>query len=254
MENTTKDGKKINITEEIVKRLNNIGYTGEISQLVKYYISENIKYLFGTEEICENDIELITSSDKIEIKSIYSEQTYYIVAGHKVDYDADYIGCDRKTKEDEQPYTEFEIVNSSTYCRSTLSLDESSKIKTLAHNAKDNKFTLTYWAIGPENKSKTYYKASLTPINAKEKDRDWFAYHREEPLETKGESFLKRLYDELKGVGANRALVTSYDVEDMVDYASVIYHALEDDATRVLQRSFEEKDSGRDEKKRIHNQ
>lgn len=262
MENTTRDVKKINITEEILKRLKGIGYKGKIGSLIQYYMHENIKYLFGDENVSESDVDFVTSNNKIEIKSIYSEQTICIIAGHETDYDiddktdyeTDFIRCERKVSNDKEPYTEFEIVDSGKNCRSTLALalDEPLKVKTLEHDAKDNKFTLTYLTINASS-STTYYKASLTPIYAKEKDKDWFSYHREVPFTTNDESFLKRIYDELKGVGTSRSLVTSYDVDDLTDYAPVIYNALYEDATRVLKSSFEQENSKGEEKKRVHN-
>lgn len=254
MENTTRDVKKINITEEIVKRLKSIGYKGKIGSLIKYYMHENIKYLFGDENVSESDVDFVTSNNKIEIKSIYSEQTICIIAGHETDYDTDcetdyetdFIRCERKVSNDKEPYTEFEIVDSVKNCRSTLAIapDESLKVKTLEYDNKDNKFTLTYWTIGLNKGSEIVYKASLTPLNAKEKDKDWFSYEREMPI-SNGKSLGKRIRDELRGLGVHRQIVTSYEVNDIVDFAPIIFKTLQDDSIIVLKESFEE------EKKRV---
>lgn len=250
MENTTKDEKIINVTEEIMKRLKTIGYNGNITQLIKYYMGENIKYLFGKEEMQKNDIDFLTGKNKIEIKSIYSQHTYCIFVGHENDSEVDYIKCERKVEEDEQPYTEFEIVDSGVDCKNTLALSSGAeekciKFKTLEHDTKDNKFTLIYWSEGVRNDTIIHYKASLKPIYAKEKDKDLFIYERSVPVINKDKSFSRKFFDGIRGFGEYRQIVTSYAVPEMVVFAPSIFKTLQEDSTRVLKKTFE------DEKKRV---
>jgi hypothetical protein len=224
----------MDITYEIVNRINNYGDDWKITPVIKYYLRENVTNIFGNNIVSCDDVEIIRGENHIDIKSIYDEYTHRITWANQGEKNFKIINC-IKLNESGEIVEEFTIVD--TPFTSTNIMDNDSSLTTYKYNKKKEEYSLEITHTNG-TKQETDYQASLVPIYAKVRDQEWFKYNREVPVKEKEKSFLKRLYDELSGNGDSRQIITSESgLYDTNQYADRIFNSLKTDASNVLNKN-----------------
>ena len=221
----------MNITEEIIKRLGKIGFSWQISEVLTYFLCNNLNDLLGTDVVSENDVELILANCTIEFKCIYSEKKYILSIHHNSLDETSTIICDEIGKESRRV---FEITESSHIIENRFTSKDGIQKK---YTYDKTKVSFSLEIIHEDiDKPIIDYKGVLTPIYSKTKDADWFTYKREYPPKGNGESILKRIVEELSGRGCSRKIITSDDATiDLDKFSDRIFETLINDAKMVLQ-------------------
>lgn len=234
----------MNITEQIIGFLESIGYYGGVSTVVRYFIEENIKGIYGTTYMNSNDYSLSLEDDSIDLKSIFKEGRYIISVNFDRDLGTTTLKCDRVVKNEIK--RAFEITDSESATTNRFYSEDGTQ-KELSFDKTNNIFSLQI-SHEEENQQVLDYKGSLTPIYSKTGDTDWFTYSREMPPMTKEKSLLKRIADELSNRGCSRQIVTSSD-------GTIGYEEFPINIFGVLlqEASMETQSKGKSEKKRIRN-
>lgn len=229
------------ITNSIINILNQQGYSGIITDSIKYCLEENLKYLFGN-NIDINNFSLSIYGNIIEIRSIFDDFIYQIFTGYDTQESCNYIRCNQI--EEGHSTLEFQISISENGFQNLIYLTLDSKypqlkVKVLSYERDTNKFVLEYKTI--TNGMETInYKAFLQSINIQIKDKELLCFNREVPV-LNTDNIFKKVVDELKGKGNTRIVTTDYNPHDIETYSEIMFSELETDASNILKHHLEEK-------------
>lgn len=190
----------------------------------EYFLRENIRKIFGKTEFDEDELELVTTKDGIEISSIFGTtlnimvedaeigtRIYGLIDGEKVfSINSLYHTITNMCK----------TINDGLVSQTNYSVDI------------DNTEYSYFEGICPEENSFEYsYGATLKPMNAKYRDIEIFELTREIPKEEKSQSLLKRIVDNIRGNGYVK-IETSNELVDVVDYSEVVFDRLKEEANK----------------------
>lgn len=222
----------MNITEEIIKNLEPIGYLNTVSTMVKYFINENIKGMYGTPVVNREDVSISYENDSIDLKSIFADGHNIISVNYDANQGSSIIKCDRVVKD--KITRVFEIIETSEAIENRfMSVDGTIKRYTYNKATMGFEFCISH----KENDELVIdYKGSLIPTFAKIKNYDWFSYYREYPPKDKQKSIFKKLVEELSNRGCTRKVTTSSDVRiDLDEFPNNIFGELISDARVIFE-------------------
>ncbi len=227
----------MNITEEIIKKLELIGCSYKLNTIVKYFISQNINDIFAKNLMDVADFDFTLVNNSIDLDCIFSMGRYVISVQYDESLNAVKIICDRIVNNDSQDKDETTRVFQITETSSTI------ENKFIGFDGVQKKFTFDKSEMRfdlevshmDNDKEVIDYKGSLSPMFAKNRNYDWFTYDRKIPPKENGKSILKRMVDELSGKGYCRQVMTSSDANiDLTEFPDSIYESLINDARIVL--------------------
>ena len=225
---------KINLTEEICSRFKNIGFDIQISEdkmyVIKYLLTTSIVNIFGKNEFESNEIELLSSNGKIEIKTIFDDKTYFVETE-----ESNNIVC-----KNENQFVPFLIQVTESGISAEIDKQDGERIDRSCYdvNLKTNTCTLRK-EIQTGEDFEVEYEGSLASIGAKFKDTEYFCYSKNVPTtNNEKKSILKRIYDGLK----NDDIVTvrtSLDICELPYFCGTVFEVLEEKYAQVVQERNE---------------
>ena len=221
---------EINLTEEICRRFKNIGFDIQISEekmyVIKYLLTTSIINIFGKNEFDANEIDLLSSNGKIEIKTIFDEKAYFVEAEDKNN-----IVC-----KNENQYVPFMIQVTESGISAEIDKQNGESINRSCYdvNLKTNTCTLRKELQTGED-FEVEYEGSLTSIGAKFKETEYFSYSKNVPTtNNEKKSLLKRIYDGIK----NDDIVTirtCLDICELPYICDTIFGVLEEKYAQAVQ-------------------
>lgn len=223
-------GKNLNMAEEILSKLVLINqkpfFEPEEKEAIQFMLTENLTTLLGKNEFVEDDeciknseFELVTTTDGIELRTIFSDDTFVVslVDGNKI------------VMFSKENAAEFVISFGDGIVNNSLQVNADT-INHYLINLNNQEFAYRVCEI-VEGTQVCAYDGKLRSIFARHKESEVFELITTVPLEPKGTSFLKRVIDNVK----NNNLVnipTRNGSYDILEYTDVIFARLKEEANK----------------------
>lgn len=222
----------MDITEEIIKKLGLIGYPWKVSIVLKYFLDENIKSLYGTSNMSYEDIDFTITSNSINLESIFLDGHCIIYVDFDRTSNVCTIKCDKVV--DDKTTRVFEIIDKPASIKNIVIAEDGIQKKYIYEKSIVS-FGFEVSHVEGENQV-IDYRGTLNPIYSKIKNIDWFDYTQEYPPKVKEKSILKRIVDELSGRGNSRQVLTSEDATiELEEFSDRIFGTLIKEAQTILQ-------------------
>lgn len=220
----------INLTNEICSRFKNIGFKNDLNReeiyMIKYFLNTSINKIFGKNEFNSNEIDLLSSNGKIEIKTIFDDKTYYLETE----------GSNNLVCKNENQYVPFMIQITETGISAEIDKLNDDVIERTCYdiNLKTDTCSIRK-EIQTGEDFEVEFEGALTSIGAKFKETEYFSYSKNIPTTNKEKkSLLKRIYDGIK----NDDIVTirtSLDICELPYICDKIFNVLEEKYNQVVQ-------------------
>ena len=194
--------------------------------MIKYFLTTSINKIFGKNEFNSNEIDLLSSNGKIEIKTIFDDKTYYLETE----------GSNNLVCKNENQYVPFMIQITETGISAEIDKLNDDVIERTCYdiNLKTNTCSIRK-EIQTGEDFKVEYEGALTSIGAKFKETEYFSYSKNVPTtNNEKKSLLKRIYDGIK----NDDIVTIRTCLDLCELPYIcdtIFSVLEEKYAQAVQ-------------------
>lgn len=228
--------KQINITSEIVSRIDALGYPckegSQDCMIVTNFVKSNLTKLLGDTILNENDFELIRSQHYLTLTSTFIG-TPIVFEVNKENNSVILSGLDGIDGEEL-----FRIKKTDEVVVNTFNDRENFVIHEYSVSDFDNT-TFAYTRFEVQNGEYVpTFSANLKALGAKYRDREVFELTRLVPPEIKEQSILKRILDGIKSDSFIQ-ITTSDQTFETVMYTDVIFDRLELESKKFRNNNIE---------------
>lgn len=222
-------GEPVNITEELVKRFDKLGYPCQPGThgyyIVCCFINSNLVKLLGDSKLPEEDVELISTRYNLELTSTFYPDMIVFEINRTKDYVM--INCiNRRTGEEI-----FRIADYGTHVTNII-FDREDFLEHTYDVILDNTDTFTYRRVEVDGEERSLlFEGTLQSLSAKYKDREAFHLIRKYPPVPKSSGFVRRMKGLFLGEDYVN-IVTSDRLMETKAFTDVIFKRLEEEADK----------------------
>lgn len=223
--------KQINLTREVMKRINTIGLSCEdnvlVYSLISAYIDNNLNKLLGTTTVDESDYEVIT----INLVTTMTINGYPSPIVFEVDRIEDEITISAKNQKNGEIIF---AINKKGNEYTNVFIDKENDVEHVytVSSLDDAEYGYVRQNINSDGKE-VVFSGVLKSLGAKYKDKEVFELTRLVPPEEKEPSLLKRIVDNVKGEKYISILTSSQSL-DTVLFADRIFGKMEAEANKYI--------------------
>lgn len=219
--------KNINITEDIIREINNVVFLKPITYNVIYFmLNDNFDRLLGNHELSDKDVDLVKliqdrgdeTTIKIEIDSIFYGKIHVVISSVNGNVFINAIHNDHNVM--------TIATNEESVRNYVVYKDEDDNTIELTKEVKIGKNDITRFGLTRKENHQAVYQGSLSPVLASMGNKEFFDFTSSLSNKKQSDSLMQKVFNSFTS-GSLVGVETGRGTTDLSFYTDVIYNTLE---------------------------